>query len=357
MKTSILLLALAAATPALAQVPPVPDAPKTEAPAATPQRAADAPRPVEFNFNSEFGIARTSLTFTQISDDEANQNLFFSSESGATGLPTAENIVLFSAQNRPLLTLKVSFDGDGKIQNNELIGPDDKPLPIENRDLNSLRAADSGLSVETTVDGNRLVKRVFTLNYPTWNGKLTCNYDERGRRAHDEFVSSTHEGTNSIDYAYSERGLNEIKAETNGTQMRVEIQRNELGENTQTRVFEAGAMTAISKPIFDEAGAATGARAEVYRDGALDGINEFLVQKQGDSNITTFSQFDAAGTIQGRQQQTNGRTDWTEEFENGKRRQRVEFGADGQATFVTRYKDDGNVEWKKPVGPDGQLQN
>ena len=361
MKTSLFLLSLLlGAATAQAQVPAAPTAPATEAmPDKTTERAEDAAKPVEFGFNADFDQVQNHIIWKGVSDDGQNKIDFFVYDSGNKGVPLAETIAFFDENKRSLATLNVSFDETGKIQNQELLGADDKPMATEGRNMNLLTVAGSGISVETTVKAGWLRQRVFTLKFPTWNGVLTSDYDERGRRARDVFSSSTAEQPSIITYSYEERGLNAVKAAASNDngEIRIEAQRNEAGENIRTRMFYNGELRLIATPLRDEQGKVNGSRTENYDGGEVSDIVEIRGQTEGDVVSTTLTQTDAKGVIQERQLQTEGRTIFVEEFENGKLRQRVDFDKNGEPLFVTHYKDDGSVEWKKTIGPDGQLQD
>ena len=363
MKIPLLLTLLALAAPALAQTPaapvagaPVAGAPVAGSPAAA---AAETARPVEFDFNAEFDRLENKIVWRSVSLDGAVRNEFFVHNSGNRGVPLFETIQFLDAGQQPIAVLKVRFGADGKLAQQEFTTAAGAPLkqPVPHGEQ-PLQVDGSGISLQTFVGDGFLKRRVFTLKYPNWSGILSCDYDASGRRLKDVFASSTSPQPNTVFYQYDKKGLSRVvvSATDDNPETRVLMARQDNGQLREMRAIQDKNLVVVSTALRDDKGQLLGSRTENYREGALSDITELRMSTEGTSTTFTLTQSDPKGVMQRRQTQVNGITVSSENFQDGHVRERVDYNPQGEPQFVTRYNPDGKIEWKRPVGADGNLK-
>lgn len=346
MKIPVLLLALAVATPALAQTPDAPAAPRT--------LYAHMELPTLWEFSPDFLRDQNNITwFMSLSAQ-------FSAMTTGTGIPKSETILFSNKPWKVTVISKATFDKHGNLQKQESLDGkynsfEETPNPIIYRPL----------SLQTSVNKGRLARRVLTLDTGQSKNFLTCDYDARGRRQRDVFTAS--DGTSrTVNYFYDAQGLSKI---TDGA-ANILIERNKNGQMRSLSATQNGLLMRSATPIKDDKGAIIGTRIEDYNSGILQEVNE-ITQESGATKRTSQTLSDTTSFING--QQTNERkfefrmdigsnssdvaavesrkrTVYknakiaTEElFRNGVLTQRSEFNDNGVIENVTSFNADGSV--------------
>ena len=233
MKNLVILLALVAATPAVATVA-VAQTPDAPAPVVTP--AIEAPAPDKWEFTPDFLRDQNRIVW------HFGAHLFSAITTDA-GVNKSESIY-FTGESGPVIAVSKTYFGKrGELQKQELLNGSMNPLAGTPDSI-----VGSTLSLQNVIDIGMLNRRVLTINSPTDKRTLTVNYDARGRRANDIFADENSKPLRTINYIYDARGLSKI---IDGTSIST-IERDAKGKVRSLSAIENGLLVRSSTPIKDE---------------------------------------------------------------------------------------------------------
>ena len=291
MKKLVILLALAAATPALSQTPDA--GARTETPAT--ENVAFA----AWEFTPDFSRDQNRIVWS--APDENGAREFFATTTSGAGEPVSETISFLDARVGKLKTLNATFDKKGRLQNlfwsDGLLADNSLNKPTAQTELNV-----GNVSLQTSANKGLLKQRIFKLDLPNLKGTLTSDYDARGRRQRDTFsrqMADSRRGVYAVNYLYDARGLSQI---TDGTTTTT-IERDADGKMRALSAIQNGLLTRSATPIKNDKGAIIGTRTEDYASGVLQEVNELT--REGGAKNSRVSQSSSDKTIYENGQQSN----------------------------------------------------
>ncbi len=354
MKIPFLLLALAAATPALSQT--------LDAPALAKTPIVEASAPDSWQFTPDFLRDQSRISWSAPNVSGAGE--FFVTLTNGAGGPTGEVVNLLSATNRNWGTVTATFDKKGKLKD-QLMSGLAGAMSLGNADSKA-EITLSDVSVVTSAKKGSLAERTFALKFPNMTGTLVCQYDARGRRQRD--ILTANGAVRTINYIYDARGLSQIVDGTTNTI----IERDADGKMRSMSAMQNGLLARSATPIRGDKGAIVGTRIEDYQSGILREVNE-TTQQGGKSNRrtsetsststttgangaqSTENKFEfrvninsstpavAAVEVRKRTLYRNAKIASEETFRGGVRTQRSEFNDNGVISKVTNFNADGSV--------------
>ena len=340
-----LLCALVCALPALAQDQAAP--------------ATDAPKEFGFSFNFDYSnekpYAPANITY-QREIAGSKPVPFEETVIGKKGVAESEKLSFIDDAGAVLGTLDSTFDESGHLTGQSLT---EGKLPA--RALDWFKTSDqspaltlggSAVTARYFVRDGFLSRSVLNIALPSGARALTLNYDELGRREHDEVTSS--KGINNVRYLYDQIGLVTIKlapaTATGDELMEIGLIRDKDGKVAEINQKINGVVNYRSTPLYDEKGKGAGNKTELFEDGVLTGIMSVkddlaTVESYKNGVLTTRRKF--AKGADGANINIS-----SEEFDaNGKLTQSTAFSVDGKALTVTTYNPDGSVKSTQKLTP------
>ncbi len=338
---------------------------------------------------------------------------FFVHDCDAQGTPVREQIRFMDAENRVLTTLTATFDAKGKLDKQEARDTaGGAVLQVPNGQDVAVDASVMQMRTETK-DGFLAKRFFVLPTADGGKAFLTCYYDKRGRRIRDVAISSIAMPERTVTYSYDARGLSQTTFEKtkDAPETRLSMERDKSGANVGVRVTEAGQLVSVSKALRDAKGTTVGSRSETYEGGKLAKVVEVRHDEKGDihtqfdakgqvtarqtrqngrittemiengkvtarieanekgeieretnynadgtfaettraDGIVTVAVKDAKGVMIKRTVGTPEMMQFSEYFEQGKLRDRLDYNELGTPGTVTHYREDGSVETKRKV--------
>ncbi len=339
-----LLCALVCALPALAQDKAAP--------------AADAPKELGFSFNFDYSnekpYAPANLTYQrEIAGREPVP--FEESVIGKKGVAESEKLSFIDDAGAVLGTLDSTFDPSGHLTGQSLT---EGKLPARALDWfktgaqsPALTLGGSAVTARYFVRDGFLSRSILNIALPSGARAITLNYDELGRREHDEVTSS--KGTNNVRYLYDQIGLVTIKLvpATGDESTEIGLVRDKDGKIAELNQKTNGVVDYRSTPLYDEKGENAGSKMELFENGVLTGI---MSVKDNSATVDSYKN----GVLTARRKFAKGADGAninisSEEFDaNGKLTQSTAFSVDGKALTVTTYNPDGSVKSTQKLIPE-----
>ena len=348
MKNLVLLLALAAATPALSQTP--------DAPTVVNSPVAEANLSVTWEFTPDFLRDRNTIVWNMAG------SIYTAVTTGA-GVPQSETIFFANQKGEFVAFARDEFDKTGKL--GKMGQPDANSAPFVPTTTSDNKSA---LSLQTTFDKKQLKRQFFALDFASGKRTLTSHFDARGRHSSDVFADENGKPLRTIQYIYDAKGLSKI---TDGAANFI-IERDADGKMRSVSATQNGLLARSATPIRNDKGAIIGTRIEDYQSGILQEVNE--ITREGGDKSSRVSQTSSDKTVYENGQQSNEkkfefrvdisppktpavaavevrkRTLYknakiaTEElFRNGVLTQRSQFNENGIIENVTDFNADGSV--------------
>ena len=322
--------------------------------------ATDAPKEFGFNFNFDYSnekpYAPANLTYQrEIAGREPVP--FEESVIGKKGVAESEKLSFIDNAGAVLGTLDSTFDESGHLTGQSLTEGKLPPRALDwfktGAQSPALTLGGSAVTARYFVRDGFLSRSILNIALPSGTRALTLtlNYDELGRREHDEVTNS--KGISNVRYLYDQIGLVTIKLVPAAGDESTEIGlvRDKDGKIAELSQKTNGVVDYRSTPLYDEKGENAGNKTELFEDGVLTGImsvndNSATADSYKNGVLTTRRKF--AKGADGANINVS-----SEEFDaNGKLTQSTAFSVDGKALTVTTYNPDGSVKSTQMLTPD-----